>query len=285
MRSPTPSASSPTRCVDIATLTGAIVIALGHVATGLFANDQKLADEVRAAADDGLGPRLADAAVGGLPGAAALELRRHGEHRRPPRRQRSPPRASWRASRASCAGRTSTSPAPPGRAAATRARPGGPCRCWSRFALRPRRPKTVTTHRFLLQCGGPAAGRLPPRRQGAEAEPARADLRARRRHREPHRPHAVDLAGDRLRAALRRARPARRRDAGADRLRRGDARPDCEVLLNLGAECPPHFERFARLLEDRCRGRGRQGAGPRAASASTANAATRSRNHDLAQSA
>ena len=26
--------------------------------------------------------------------------------------------------------------------------------------------------------------------------------------------------------------------------------PDgCEVLLNLGAECPPHFERFPRLLE------------------------------------
>ena len=25
--------------------------------------------------------------------------------------------------------------------------------------------------------------------------------------------------------------------------------PDCEVLLNLGVECPPHFERFARLLE------------------------------------
>jgi DNA polymerase-3 subunit chi len=23
----------------------------------------------------------------------------------------------------------------------------------------------------------------------------------------------------------------------------------CEVLLNLGAECPPHFERFERLLE------------------------------------
>ena len=28
-----------------------------------------------------------------------------------------------------------------------------------------------------------------------------------------------------------------------------DAAPDCEVLLNLGADCPPHFERFARLLE------------------------------------
>jgi DNA polymerase-3 subunit chi len=23
----------------------------------------------------------------------------------------------------------------------------------------------------------------------------------------------------------------------------------CELLLNLGAECPPHFERFTRLLE------------------------------------
>jgi DNA polymerase-3 subunit chi len=40
--------------------------------------------------------------------------------------------------------------------------------------------------------------------------------------------------------------------------------PQCEVLLNLGAECPPHFERFARLLEvvsqdeaDKEKGRGR----------------------------
>jgi leucyl aminopeptidase len=42
----------PDAVLDIATLTGACVIALGHVATGLFANDQKLADEIRAAADD-----------------------------------------------------------------------------------------------------------------------------------------------------------------------------------------------------------------------------------------
>jgi len=42
----------PELVIDIATLTGACVIALGHIATGLFANDQKLADEVRAAADD-----------------------------------------------------------------------------------------------------------------------------------------------------------------------------------------------------------------------------------------
>jgi len=42
----------PDVLVDVATLTGACVVALGHVASGLFANDQKLADEVRAAADD-----------------------------------------------------------------------------------------------------------------------------------------------------------------------------------------------------------------------------------------
>jgi leucyl aminopeptidase len=42
----------PEAVVDIATLTGACVIALGHVATGLFANDAKLADELRAAGED-----------------------------------------------------------------------------------------------------------------------------------------------------------------------------------------------------------------------------------------
>jgi leucyl aminopeptidase len=42
----------PEAVIDIATLTGAIVIALGHAATGLFANDDKLAAEIRDAADD-----------------------------------------------------------------------------------------------------------------------------------------------------------------------------------------------------------------------------------------
>jgi leucyl aminopeptidase len=42
----------PEAIIDVATLTGACVIALGHVATGLFSNDEALADEVRAAADD-----------------------------------------------------------------------------------------------------------------------------------------------------------------------------------------------------------------------------------------
>jgi len=41
----------PAAVIDIATLTGACVIALGHVASGLFANDDALAREVAAAAD------------------------------------------------------------------------------------------------------------------------------------------------------------------------------------------------------------------------------------------
>ncbi|HEX4985450.1 MAG TPA: leucyl aminopeptidase [Burkholderiales bacterium] len=36
----------PAAVIDIATLTGACVIALGHVASGLFTNDERLADEV-----------------------------------------------------------------------------------------------------------------------------------------------------------------------------------------------------------------------------------------------
>jgi len=41
----------PAAVIDIATLTGACVIALGHVASGLFANDDALAQELLAAAD------------------------------------------------------------------------------------------------------------------------------------------------------------------------------------------------------------------------------------------
>src|ERR1043165_1214623 len=42
---------NPDAIVDIATLTGACVIALGHVASGLFANDDALAQDLRRAAD------------------------------------------------------------------------------------------------------------------------------------------------------------------------------------------------------------------------------------------
>jgi leucyl aminopeptidase len=42
----------PQAVVDIATLTGACVIALGHIASGLFANNQRLADDIRAAGEE-----------------------------------------------------------------------------------------------------------------------------------------------------------------------------------------------------------------------------------------
>lgn len=42
---------NPAAVVDVATLTGACVIALGHVATGLFANQDALATELRAAGE------------------------------------------------------------------------------------------------------------------------------------------------------------------------------------------------------------------------------------------
>jgi leucyl aminopeptidase len=41
----------PAAVIDLATLTGACVIALGHVASGLYANDDALAKEVLAAGD------------------------------------------------------------------------------------------------------------------------------------------------------------------------------------------------------------------------------------------
>jgi leucyl aminopeptidase len=42
----------PEAVVDVATLTGACVIALGHVASGLFCNDERLGSEIREAADE-----------------------------------------------------------------------------------------------------------------------------------------------------------------------------------------------------------------------------------------
>jgi leucyl aminopeptidase len=52
---------NPAAVVDIATLTGAIVVALGHTAAGLMGTDEKLVDEIRSAGD------LADERVWPLP--------------------------------------------------------------------------------------------------------------------------------------------------------------------------------------------------------------------------
>src|SRR5581483_5313233 len=185
----------PEVVINIATLTGACVIALGHVATGLFANDQKLADELREAADDawdrvwqfrfGRNTRsscartsLTSPTSAGDPAAASRRLR------------------SSPALRASSAGRTSTSPAPPGRAAAKKARPAGRCRC--SCASRCATPAKNDRRRVLLQRPRSAASRLPPQRASACRRGAHAGVRTRARARSAARPPDVDLARDGL---------------------------------------------------------------------------------------
>jgi len=117
----------PAAVVDVATLTGACIIALGHVNSGLYARNDLLADQLldagRKAMDtawrmpldddyqDQLKSNFADMAnIGG----------RQAASRRP---------ASWRATRKSTTGPTWTSPARPGRAGRPRAPPVVRCRC------------------------------------------------------------------------------------------------------------------------------------------------------------
>ena len=89
---PTPRAgsSSPTRCrspredgadaiVDLATLTGACVVALGEKIAGLMANNDGWAEQVRAAADRAGEPRVAAAAAQGVPQDDRLRDRGHQE--------------------------------------------------------------------------------------------------------------------------------------------------------------------------------------------------------------
>ena len=45
---------SPEAVIDVATLTGACVVALGHVASGLFANNQRLANALLDASEESL---------------------------------------------------------------------------------------------------------------------------------------------------------------------------------------------------------------------------------------
>ena len=91
----------PACVIDVATLTGACVIALGAHASGLFANDDALAAELLGRRQTSGRPRLAAAAVGRLPGAAQEQLRRHEQPRRTARGLGHRGAASWRTSRRS----------------------------------------------------------------------------------------------------------------------------------------------------------------------------------------
>ncbi len=107
------------RIVDLATLTGAVLVALGHTYAGLFSNDDAWYGEVEAACERYRGGRLATAAASGV-------LRAHQGRSTPT--SPTPPSSAWRppATRpSSCAsssatrpGCTWTSPAPPGRSGA-----------------------------------------------------------------------------------------------------------------------------------------------------------------------
>jgi leucyl aminopeptidase len=118
----------PECVVDVATLTGACVIALGHVATGLLANNEGLAKELLDAGQDSydrawqmplwddyqeqLKSNFADMAnIGGRPAGTITAA------------------CFLAASRKSTTGRISTLPAPPGAPARRKGPPDAPCPC------------------------------------------------------------------------------------------------------------------------------------------------------------
>ena len=84
----------PDAIVDFATLTGACQVALGDHATGLMSNNQQLADQAARRGRKIGRPLLAAAAVEGLRRADQDGDGRRAQHRRPPRRARSPPGCS-----------------------------------------------------------------------------------------------------------------------------------------------------------------------------------------------
>ena len=104
----------PKFMIDLATLTGAIVIALGDDYAGLFSNDDDLGRQAAG------GVRSLRRTLWRMPLPRPTTSRstaggRHEEHRRPARPARSPRPCSSSASSTACPGPTSTSPRPPGR--------------------------------------------------------------------------------------------------------------------------------------------------------------------------
>ncbi len=76
----------PKFMVDLATLTGAIIVALGNDCAGLFSNDDALAANLLAASKATRRRPVAHAAAGALRKADRQRRRRHEEHRRRARR-------------------------------------------------------------------------------------------------------------------------------------------------------------------------------------------------------
>ena len=119
----------PAAVVDIATLTGAMVIALGHVACGVFSNSDSLGAGAAQRRRGSVRPRLATAALGRLSGGVEQQFRRFRQHRRPCRRQHHRGVLSVPVSPRNSTGRIWTSRAWHGKKARKRARPAVRCRC------------------------------------------------------------------------------------------------------------------------------------------------------------
>ena len=102
----------PKFMIDLATLTGAIIVALGQEYAGLFSNDDQLAERLTKAGRGDRRAGLAHAARARIRQDDRFEVRRHEEHRRPPAAARSRRRSSCSASSTRRRGRISTSPAP-----------------------------------------------------------------------------------------------------------------------------------------------------------------------------
>ena len=83
-----------THLIDVATLTGAIVVGLGKITTGLFGTPQPWVDHIERAADRAGEKSLADAAVRGIQGTAEERDRRHAQQPGPAGWSRSPRRCS-----------------------------------------------------------------------------------------------------------------------------------------------------------------------------------------------
>ena len=77
----------PQLMVDLATLTGAIIVALGNEYAGLFANNDELAERLIAVRQGGRRKAVADAARRQLRPRDRQRRRRRQEHRRRPRRR------------------------------------------------------------------------------------------------------------------------------------------------------------------------------------------------------
>ena len=105
----------PDAMIDLATLTGAVVVALGPYIAGLMGNDDALVRDLQHAACHGRRGRVASAASCRPRAVARVRRRRHQQHAGADRSGRKPDRraCSCSASWPTAPGRTSTSPGRP----------------------------------------------------------------------------------------------------------------------------------------------------------------------------